>query len=176
MLKLLKPSLLIVTAFVIGGAWFKMSTPDTCPAIASDAKIFVLTGDARRIPFAADLLDGHPSRRLYIIGVGGYDYPYLTPGELRHQIKIENESKTTAENAIAIRDIVREQNIRRIVLVTTQDHMKRSELLIRRQLPDVKIIECPVPLHGTDAALRLERWTLEYMKYIGTMLGVESKK
>ena len=174
-MKLLTPSLLIILLFVLGGVWFKATAPVRCPTPATDAKIFVLTGDARRIPFAAKFLNGYPDRHLFIVGVGTHNFSSMISDDLRRQITIESESKTTLENAIAIRNIALARNLRHIVLVTTADHMNRSNLLIRRQLPYVKIIACPVPLHGMPATQRLERWTWEYIKYLGTLIGIENR-
>ncbi|MCL1902174.1 MAG: YdcF family protein [Alphaproteobacteria bacterium] len=174
--KLLKPSLLIILILGLGGIWFKSAAPTRCPTLSSDAKIFVLTGDVRRIPFAIKKLNGFPDRRLYIIGVGTHNFDPFIPDATRRQIVIENDSRTTSENAIAIREIAIAQNFKKIVLVTTADHMMRSELLILRQLPDVKITPCPVPLYGMDATRRLERWGYEYLKYLGTLMGIDSKK
>jgi len=47
---------------------------------------------------------------------------------------------------------------------------------MKRRMPNAEIIACPVPLHGMPAPKRLERWGTEYLKYIGTVLGIESKK
>jgi uncharacterized SAM-binding protein YcdF (DUF218 family) len=176
MLKLLRPSLLFLIAFIAGAVWFKMSAPKTCPTLGADAKIFVLTGDVRRIPFATKLLYDFPDRRLYIVGVGTHNFSPMISDKIRRQIDIEKDSKTTLENAIAIAEIVQAQGFKKIVLVTTADHMMRSELLIRRRLPDTKITPCPVQLNGMPAPRRLERWGLEYLKYLGTLVGLESKK
>ncbi|MDR1207531.1 MAG: YdcF family protein [Rickettsiales bacterium] len=176
MLKLLRPSFLILVAFVAGGAWFKASAPKSCPALGTDAKIFVLTGDVRRIPFATKLLYDFPDRRLYIVGVGTHNFSPMISEEIQRQIDIEKDSKTTSENAIAIAEIVHAQGFKKIVLVTTADHMMRSKLLIRRRLPDTKITSCPVQLHGMPAPRRLERWGMEYLKYLGTLIGLESKR
>ena len=175
-MKFLTPSLLIILLFILGGVWFKSAAPVRCPTLAADAKIFVLTGDARRIPFATRFLDGYPDRHLFIVGAGTYDLSPMISENLRRQITTESESKTTYENAFAIREIANSQNFRRLVLITTADHMNRSNLLIRRQLPDVKIITCPVPLYGMPASKRLERWGWEYIKYLGTLVGIEQKK
>jgi len=160
---------------VAGGMYFKSSAPQTCPWLSDSENIFVLTGDVRRIPFAMGLLENHPNRHLYIIGVGGNLSPML-PNNKRPKITIESESSTTYENALAIREIARAHNITRLAIVTTEDHMPRAMMLVRRRLPDAKIIPCPVALHGMPAPRRLERWATEYVKYLGTMIGIETKK
>ena len=173
--KILKPSLIILAALVAGAVWFKRSAPTKCPALSADAKIFVLTGDSRRIPFATAKLSGFPDRRLYIIGVGTHNFAQYVNDDVRRQVTDEYESKSTAENAVAIKNIVTAEKFRKIVLVTTADHMMRSMVLVQRQLPDTAIVACPVPLNGTPVARRMERWGTEYVKYLGTIAGIEKR-
>jgi len=169
---LLSPYLLPLTLFAGGFLWFWTASTPACPTLATDAKIFVLTGDARRIPFALDKLSEHPGRQLYIIGVGG---PTLDV-RYQHKTEIENESRSTYENAVAIRHIVRRDNLRSIVIITTEDHMNRSLFFIRGQLPQTELIPCPVPLSNMVASRQLERWIEEYIKFIGALVGLTSRK
>lgn len=166
-MKLLNPSLLVLSAFVLGGLVFKSTAPTRCATLLPDDHIFVLTGDARRIPFALRQARPYPQTHLYIIGVGGASHYNTT-----RPVTVESESKSTYQNAKAIRKIAEELGLNRIVLVTTVDHMNRAKYLVRRELPGVEITPCPVPLNGTPVAKRIERWTTEYIKYIGTMFGI----
>ena len=162
--------LLPFTLFASGFVAFKIAEP-TCKPIGDAAHIFVLTGDARRIPFALEMLDGYPWRRLYIIGAGT---PSLDVGFGR-QIEIESESATTYENALAVRQIVEKRRLNSIVVVTTADHITRATYLIKNQLPDIVINACPVPLTDMEPSRQLERWIQEYVKFIGTLLGIQQK-
>ncbi len=166
-MKIINPSLLVLCAFVLGGMVFKTTAPTSCGTLHPRASIFVLTGDARRIPFAMRQMRRYPESQLYIIGAGGSG-TYNTPGP----VVIESDSKSTYQNAIAIRKIVDQSGIDRIVLVTTVDHMNRAMYLARREMPNIEITPCPVPLNGTPVAKRIERWTTEYIKYIGTLVGI----
>ncbi|MBD5389360.1 YdcF family protein [bacterium] len=165
-MKLLNPSLLVLSCFVIGGMIFKSTAPTRCATLFSNDSIFVLTGDARRIPFALRQLRRYPDAQLYIIGAGGTGN-YHT----HQQVVIESDSKSTYQNAVAIRQIAHDQGLDRIVLVTTVDHFNRAKYLIRQEMPYVEITPCPVPLNGMPVGKRIERWTTEYIKYIGTLLG-----
>ena len=166
-MRFLTPSLLILTCFVIGGAVFKSMTPRTCGTILPDDTIFVLTGDMRRIPFAMRQLRKHPDTELYIIGAGE-----RTSFDMSRRVMIESESKSTYQNALAIREIANRTGLDRIVLITTEDHMNRAKYLIQRELPYSEIVPCPVPLADMPVTKRLERWTVEYIKYIATMFGI----
>ena len=169
---LFSPYLLPMTLLVGGFLWFRTSVPNACPPLSFNADMFVLTGDPRRIPFALERLGGFPSRRLYIVGVGA---PTLDVAH-KDQIYFESQSRSTYENAIAIRHIVRRDHLNTIVLITTEDHMRRSLYKVRQQLPDTEIIPCPVPLSNMASSRQLERWVEEYIKFIGALLGLTSRR
>ena len=167
-MKFLTPSFILVACFVFGGMMFKSMAPTQCGTILSDDSIFVLTGDARRIPFAIRQMNKYPDADLYIIGAGAQG-----SYEMTRKITVESESKSTYQNALAIREIAQRTGLDRIVLITTEDHMNRSLYLIRQTLPDTEIVPCPVRLTGMPATKRLERWATEYIKYIVTMFGIK---
>ena len=167
---LFKPYFLPLVILVGGFVFFKMATPD-CELISDDATIFVLTGDSRRIPFALQKLEGFPKRELYVIGAGT---PFLE-SPFKNQIHVENSSKTTYENAIAIKHIARQKLLRKITLITTADHINRAKFLIKKEMPYIEITSCPVPLSKMPASKRLQRWVEEYIKFIGTVIGITEK-
>ena len=172
---LFKPYIFIPLIFVALGVWFKTSAPTTCPWLSNTEYIFVLTGDGRRIPFAMNKLYGFPNRTLYVIGTVP-DYMNHVPEQFRGQVRIEYHSTTTHENAIAIGRIVRDYNLQRITIITTEDHMPRSMILAHRHVPDTEIIACPVALTNMDATRRLDRWLNEYIKWLGTVIGIEGRQ
>lgn len=153
----------------MGGMIFKSATPRECGTIMPDDTIFVLTGDMRRIPFAMRTVKQYPDTNIYIIGAGANTAII----DSTRPITVESESKSTYQNALAIRKIVEKTGLDRIVIVTTEDHMNRAEYLIRHELPSTEIVTCPATLYGMPAARRLERWTTEYIKYIVTMFGIK---
>lgn len=167
-MRLLTPSLLLITCFVIGGAVFKSVAPRRCPAILPNDTIFVLTGDMRRIPFAMRQLRKYPNTDLYIIGAG-----VNGSFDMARRVTIESASKSTYQNALAIRDIATTNGLNRIVLITTEDHMNRAKYLIEHELPYTEIVACPVPLSDMPVTKRLERWAIEYVKYIVTLFGIK---
>ena len=167
--RLITPSFLLASLFVIGGMYFKSSMPNQCNEITDYDSIFVLTGDERRIPFAIKKMQEFPHADLYIIGAG---VSSNTIDKAQRAI-IESKSKSTYQNALAIKKITQEKNLTRIVIVTTEDHINRAKHLIQDELPDTNIIACPATLIGMPPAKRLERWATEYIKYIVTMLGIK---
>ncbi len=167
-MKILRPSFLLLGLFVVGGIAFKLTTPNDCEFIMSNDSIFVLTGDYRRIPFAIKQMEKYPDSDLYIIGApDAAGYPNTD------RAIIESESKSTYQNAVAIRKIVGKSGLDRIVLITTEDHVRRAKHLIQAELPGVKIVACPVALAEMAPARRLERWGIEYVKYIVTLFGIK---
>ena len=142
-------------------------TPPRCESLMQNDNIFVLTGDARRIPYALKRLDDLQYGNLYIIGAGTEN---ITE---RPHVSIESESKSTYQNALAIKKIATEQNIKRLVVITTEDHMNRSLYLLREILPETDIVPCPASLTGMPTPTRVKRWTIEYAKYIVTLLGIK---
>ena len=166
MLRILTPSFIIFCLFMLGGMVFKTTAPTRCSMLIPSDIAFVLTGDSRRIPFAMRQMRRQPKMRMYIIGEGSNN------GYASDRVIVRPNSKTTYQNAIAIKQIVNAQGLDRIVLITTVDHFNRARYLIKQQLPDIEIVACPAPLNGMHATKRLERWTTEYIKYLGTLIGI----
>ena len=167
-MKYIPASLVLIVCFVFGGIMFKSMTPLRCESLNQDDTIFVLTGDARRIPYALKKLDSLQYGNLYVIGAGT-----ITAIPNHVHTNIESASKSTYQNAVAIKKIVHEKNLNRIVVVTTEDHMNRALYLLRETLPETDIIACPASLTGMPTPSRVKRWTVEYIKYIVTLFGIK---
>ena len=168
MKKVFTPSFLILGFFVLGGMVFKLTSSLTCGPILPDDSIFVLTGDARRVPFALQQTKSYPAAQIHVIGVGGHRF-----NAGRAHVMTENKSKSTYQNALAIKKIVNQKHLDRIVVVTTEEHMKRAVHLIHHELPKTELVTCSAPLIGMPAPQRLQRWTVEYVKYLVTLLGIK---
>ena len=167
MIKYIPVSLVLIFCFIFGGIMFKSMTPPRCESLMQDDNIFVLTGDARRIPYALKKLDDLQYGNLYIIGAGTEK---ITE---RPHVNIETDSKSTYQNTLAIKRIAQEQNIKRVIIITTEDHMNRSLYLLREILPETDIVPCPASLTGMPTPARVKRWTIEYIKYIVTLCGIK---
>lgn len=167
MRRLLTPSFVLFSCFIIGGMIFRSQSPHKCGEIFQNDSIFVLTGDERRIPFAMRKLSEYPNADLYIIGAGAQGLTTERPAI------IESGSKSTYQNALAIKQIATERDLSRLVVITTEDHMHRAKYLIQSELPNTEIVACPAVLAGMPPSKRLERWATEYIKYIVTMIGIK---
>lgn len=167
-MKIVTPSFLILGLFVLGGIIFKLTSPLNCGPILPNDNLFVLTGDARRVPFALQQTKKYPTAKIHIIGVGGHKFDLNG-----NHVAMETESKSTYQNALAIQKIVHQEHLKRIVIVTTEEHMKRATHLIHLETPDTELITCSAPLTGMPASSRLQRWTAEYVKYLVTLFGIK---
>lgn len=166
-MKYIPASFILVFCFILGGIMFKSMTPPRCEVLLENDNIFVLTGDVRRIPYAVKKLETLKYGNLYVIGAGATSIPNLK------SVVVETISKSTYQNALAIKNIVKEKSLNRIVIVTTEDHMNRALYLLRSEMPDTDIVACPASLTGMPASGRVKRWTVEYIKYIVTLFGIK---
>ena len=167
-MKIFHPSFVLLGLFVIGGIAFKLTTPNDCDFILSNDSIFVLTGDFRRIPFAMRQIEKYPDADLYIIGAA----PDAAYKDTDRAI-IESDSKSTYQNAMAIKKIATRSGLDRIVVITTEDHIRRAKYLVQSELPKSTVVACPAALSEMPPARRLERWVIEYVKYIVTRCGIK---
>ena len=133
--RFLTPTFLAFSCFVIGGMIFKSTAPVQCGTILPNDSIFVLTGDERRIPFAIRKMHEFPNADLYIIGAGAQGKIDVSRPAI-----IESDSKSTYQNARAIRDIAHARDLNRLVIITTEDHMNRAKYLVQSELPETEII------------------------------------
>ena len=167
-MKCIPLSLMLICCFIFGGIIFKSMTPPRCGVLQQTDSIFVLTGDARRIPYALKKLDDLRYGNLYIIGAGAQQN--ITR---KKHINVETLSKSTYQNALAIKSIVNKEKLNRIIIVTTEDHMNRALYLLHDTLPDTDIVACPASLTGMPSPMRTKRWAIEYIKYIVTLFGIK---
>ncbi len=73
-------------------------------------------------------------------------------------IVLETHGVNTYDDVIRVRDLLRAQGWRRILLVSSPYHMRRALLVWRKQAPDVDVVPTPVPqsqfyAHGRGASL-----------------------
>lgn len=78
----------------------------------------------------------------------------VSKGVPASRILIEEESKTTEENANFASEIVKKEGYKTIILVTSPYHQRRTFQLFRQELPEVKIIN----RSAVDDAWRKKGW------------------
>jgi uncharacterized SAM-binding protein YcdF (DUF218 family) len=152
---------------------------------ASGDAIVVLTGGAERIGDAIGLLADARARRLLISGVN----PETTKEEIARAhpgvgrwleccVDLGHRALNTAGNAAETRQWVRRNGFKRVVVVTSAWHMRRSLLELQRALPETILVAYPV--QGGSAA-NSDWWrdprairllVAEYVKYLAAVVEV----
>jgi uncharacterized SAM-binding protein YcdF (DUF218 family) len=113
--------------------------------VRTDA-IVVLAGGRGRVEEGIRLFKEGQGKQLFLIGVD----PLVKKGELykgkrADDVFLEKVSRNTLENAIYARDLITQNKVTSITLITSRYHMKRSTLIFRNALAkDVAIYPHPV--------------------------------
>lgn len=162
-----------------GFLWFveTLSRQDTEYGKPVDG-IAALTGGADRIGDALMVLEEGRAKRLLISGVGAQVSEKALIRAAGHAelfnccVDLGREALNTVGNAIETSAWVRKHNYRSLLLVTSNYHMPRAMVELKRHLKDVLIIPHPViagsvPVQGwwRDPALFRLLFT-EYLKYL----------
>ena len=151
--------------------------------------IVVLTGGSQRIDRAVELLDSGQAERLLISGV----YPATTAGQLQRLtqaepalfeccVDIDHDALDTIGNAEETAAWIGKHGYDDVIVVTSNYHMPRSLLLLRRV--DGKTNYIPYPVVATD--LRQLQWLqqpgairmlfAEYVKYLAARFRLNIRR
>ncbi len=145
-------SLTLPFSWALGLILFYLSPPTaTLPADPADA-IIVLTGGRDRIKAGLDLYRDGKGHALFISGVHKdvrFEdlFKESSPQEreqLKKSIFLDYNASNTIENAQRAREWVKHHQIRSLILVTADFHMRRSLLEFHQRLDDVVIYPYPV--------------------------------
>lgn len=138
--------------------------------------LFVLAGGENRIAAAFRAWKKRVGKELYVLGAGkeATVKGILPPGEEPSvaglsKIHVEGWSENTLENAFSARSVAIARGFRSVVLVTSDYHLPRAYLALKKFMPrDTAIFVAPVAsdFSGLRPALRsLRRFALEGWKY-----------
>ena len=136
--------------------------------------VVVLTGGADRLQTGFDLLKDKRAPLLFITGVNDSVSPqellYMQKDILKDATYLDYSADNTYQNALAIKDWVKEQQqVKSILLVTCFYHMPRSFFEISKQIPDIKIYPVSVFLKQQEHWIHSRSaWHVfvEYNKFI----------
>jgi uncharacterized SAM-binding protein YcdF (DUF218 family) len=172
--------LALIIALQAGFIVFTQNLPQTRKIPASPADgIVALTGGAKRIRDAMDLLANGRARRLLISGV----YPHTNLTELMRSYKgyntyfkccveLDYKAQNTIGNALETRRWADKYKLKSLIVVTSAYHMPRSLLELHHVLPRTTLIPYPVlpgrKLSGSWPTNPFTQRVLffEYLKYI----------
>ena len=159
---------LMLTAWLLGWAWFVVSLPGAAGDTRTDA-IVVLTGGAGRIQRGLDHLAHGHARRMLVSGVD----PTVRLGELALVqdapanlfaccVDLGKDAVDTRSNAVEAALWLKRRHFRSVRLVTTDWHMPRARFELERAVgPGVTVIPDAV-----DSAPGFVTLFAEYNKYL----------
>jgi uncharacterized SAM-binding protein YcdF (DUF218 family) len=165
----------LVTDFAYFVATLQAEAPS--PTVKADG-VIALTGGSDRIGEAFDLLTTGRAKRLLITGVNKATTPEDLSGHTAGGaeivdccVDIDRNALNTVGNALETARWVHDKQFKSIIVVTSNYHMPRSLLELRRVLPDTTLIAYPV----ISQNLKLDSWwtdpvsirllVSEYVKY-----------
>lgn len=157
-------ALFVIAGFAIGGFvnFTRIVTSAVPPANTGAAEaVVVLTGGPMRIGEALRMLQGNETRRLLITGVNeatsARALQRTSGGSARLYeccVDLGYEARDTPGNARETAEWARRHGFASLAVVSSDYHMPRAMLEMRRAMPDVAFIEVPVP----TPALRRDDW------------------
>lgn len=151
--------------------------PEPVPGDIADA-IFVFTGGENRIAAGFRAWREGKGKELYILGAGPEaklsiilpEGGEIVPDDLP-RVHIEGWSENTLENAFSAKSVVVTRGYRKVILVTSDYHVPRAMLTLRRVLPpgvSVSVIPVKSDWSRKGAWYRLPRiFFVEGWKYWG---------
>lgn len=165
-LRLLSFLLLI---WMIGFAWFAIDLPRPAAGDMETDSVVVLTGGAKRIDRALEILTSEQAERLLVSGVDRDVKPaelaaeYDTPNELFECcVDLGFQAVDTRSNALETARWAAQREDKSVRLVTSDWHMRRARLELERAMPpEVEIISDAV-----STAPALGTLFKEYNKYL----------
>lgn len=178
-LRILVAVFVLLLALAVAAIVFpqKFLCVDSGPAQA-DAMVVLGGGSAERPERAAELFKERATPRLIVSGWGDCEINrqlLIEDGVPANVIEMETRSRTTRENAQFTVKLLREQKLRRVILVTSWYHSRRALACFRHYAPEIKFYSRPsyVAYARADwSGRRFERRVyLEYSKLFGYWIG-----
>lgn len=152
------------------------------PGERADA-IVVLSGDPERMPVALSLLKNRFGRRILFAGQDNSEelkYVAANPS-LACCIDFDSTSKNTVEDAIVVQRWVLARRVRSLILVTTDYHVPRAMIELRRVLPETHIRPFGVETRAFDLSMiwqksgMARRFLSQFIKFAAASLPVSTK-
>jgi len=153
----------VVLAWMAGFIWFAVFLPRPAGDVKTEA-VVVLTGSGGRIDRGLEVLNNKLAPKMLVSGVDPDVRPrefaaqYKVPmSRMRCCVKLGYDSVDTRTNANETARWLAARHITSVRLVTSDWHMRRAALDLRRVVPaDVVLIEDAVPTQPTFRMLFLE--------------------
>ncbi len=141
--------------------------------------VVVLTGDKFRISEGLKILDSQIGNKLLISGAN----KEITLEEIKKEfleyktlfdccIELENISTNTFENVREIFFWKKNNNIKNILLITSDYHLPRVQLEVNRILLDKETFYYGVKYDNQKINIRMKKLIVEYIKYLRTKISL----
>jgi uncharacterized SAM-binding protein YcdF (DUF218 family) len=148
-------------------------TADSGP-VTADALVLLGGGSRERWERTAELFKEHAAPRIIVSGAGDCEinrHLLVAAGVPAQAIEVENKSKTTKENAQFTIQLLHEQKLKRVILVTSWYHSRRALACFRHEAPDITFFSRPSYFASARADWSHNRIghrvRLEYVKLLG---------
>jgi uncharacterized SAM-binding protein YcdF (DUF218 family) len=142
--------------------------------VKADVIVVLGGGSHERPERAAELFKEQVAPRILISGLGDYEINrrrLLAAGVPATTIELETQSRTTRENAQFTVKLLREQKLKRVILVTSWYHSRRALACFRHHAPEITFYSRPSYFASARADWshnRIgQRIRLEYLKLLG---------
>ena len=142
--------------------------------VKADVIVVLGGGSHERSERAAELFKEHVAPRIIVSGAGNCEinrHLLVVAGVPANVIELENQSKTTKENAQFTVKLLREQKQKHVILVTSWYHSRRAVACFRHYAPEIRFYSRPSYFASARADWSHNRIgprvRLEYAKLIG---------
>ena len=141
--------------------------------VKADVIVVLGGGSHERPERAAEIFKEHAAPRIIVSGLGDDEINrqlLIQAGVPAGVIQIESKSKTTLENAKFTIKLLRQQKVKRVIIVTSWYHSRRALASFRHFAPEIKFYSRPsyFAFARADWSHNLEkRIYLEYAKLAG---------
>lgn len=143
----------------------------------ADGLVALTGGSGERIKYAGDLLQQNKAKKLLITGAN----PDVSRNSLRKLsglpkesfsccVDIDSKAKNTVGNAKQISIWAEAQNYDHLLIVTSNYHIPRAWLILRAEMPDIRLALAPVKSIGNAKQHVYRRTLLEYGKYLVVLI------
>ena len=169
--------ILFTLFFLLGVAAFLFPQKFLCVdsgSVGADVVVVLGGGSRDRPERAAELFNEHAAPRILVSGLGDckiYRRLLIEAGMPSPVIQMEDQSRTTRENAIFVVKLLRNQGARRVIIVTSWYHSRRALACFEHYGPEIQFYPRPSYFACPRADWARNKLThriyLEYPKLLG---------
>lgn len=156
------------------------------PLMAQAEAVVVFTGGKHRIQTATELLMQRKAKRMLISGVNTNNTEKqvgktvgIDPQILKCCVDFDYQALDTKGNALHTADWIRKNGFKKVIVVTSDYHLPRGMLELRRAMPDIEL----EPFAVKYAGLQNPKWytdpetmkviVTEYSKFLAASLRID---